>query len=225
MSITLQDMVNFVGDRSTPEKEEEIRKQFEDPDSFATKFIKEWCETARTAYDVDWSKLAFGPFLSAESSSSVTTDGGMTTSMKQTDAGKPVASSFDQRLMETSNAATKESTPHSYIEPYREEIVNYLALDRDELLSDLFAFTAGIRSSDPLSPYYKRLRQVICQEWDWPSKRLNPKYADMILLTLDICELLSPLGNEFPFPVTLIAATLVKGGLDNLCGCLPVPSG
>ena len=53
-----EDMIAFVGDRATPEKEAEIRKQFEAPSSFASRFIDEWVRQARDAYNVNWMRLA-----------------------------------------------------------------------------------------------------------------------------------------------------------------------
>jgi hypothetical protein len=56
--ITEGDMIDFMGGKSTPYKETLIRKQFENPNSFASKFVAEWGERARTALNVDWLKIA-----------------------------------------------------------------------------------------------------------------------------------------------------------------------
>lgn len=218
MNISTQDMIDFVGDRATPEMEAEIRKQFEDPSSFASRFIEEWSEAARTAYDVNWTRLAFGPDLQTIEPSN--TNVSKTKSTEHADAETSVSSSFDQHLLDsTAIASTASPTPAGYVEPYREVIKKYLVQSQDDLLTELFAYSAGIRSSNPLSPYLKLLRKVICQDWNWPSKRSDPKFADLVTLALAVTDVLSPFSQEFPFPVTLIAATLVVSGLDNLCGC------
>ena len=56
--LSKEDMIDFVGDSSTPEKEIEIRNELSDPNSFASRFIKEWRQKARNALNVDWKRLA-----------------------------------------------------------------------------------------------------------------------------------------------------------------------
>lgn len=51
-------MIDFIAERCAPEKEAEIRREFDDPNSFASRFIRHWHEQARRVFDVDWVRLA-----------------------------------------------------------------------------------------------------------------------------------------------------------------------
>lgn len=90
---------------------------------------------------------------------------------------------------------------------------------KDDLMMQLFSYIGGFKSGNPLAPYLGTLAQIVCVEWNWPAKRSDPRYADAVVLAGELVEPLSESKVPFPFPVELLAAALVKLGLDNLCGC------
>lgn len=57
MSVSKQDMIDFIAERCSPEKEAEVRAQFKSSESFASKFIVAWAKGAEEALDVDWVSL------------------------------------------------------------------------------------------------------------------------------------------------------------------------
>lgn len=51
-------MIDFIAERSTAEKEAEVRRELDKPDSFASRFIEDWGEQARNAFKINWYRLA-----------------------------------------------------------------------------------------------------------------------------------------------------------------------
>lgn len=60
MSVNARDMLDFIAERCTPEKEAEIRSQFDVQDSFANRFLAAWDQKAETAFDIDFAFLLPG---------------------------------------------------------------------------------------------------------------------------------------------------------------------
>ena len=97
------------------------------------------------------------------------------------------------------------------------QIRKYLTLAYMDLLGQLPLFVPAAVHADLLAPYRSQLRRVVCEEWDWASQRGNPTYADPTRLTEAVAEAIGRHASEFPFPPALLAAILVKEGLDDFC--------
>ncbi len=97
-----------------------------------------------------------------------------------------------------------------------EEIRGYLGLAYHDLMAELPAYAAAVRT-DPLGPYRAVLRRVLCEEWNWSARKADPAMRDEFTLTATVADVLSGASLDMPFPVSLVAAILVKEGLDHLC--------
>lgn len=63
----------------------------------------------------------------------------------------------------------------------------------------------------------KELRKAVCDDFDWPSKRSDTSFNDSVQLVAAVADaVVTCVGGVPPF---IIAALLVKRGLDALCGC------
>lgn len=114
----------------------------------------------------------------------------------------------------------------------------YLALDEEHLYS-LIAPHLPEYDSVRFSPdgqeeagrrFFKkiegRLRQAICREFDWPSKKNDPELQDRVNLVATVADVIASL--TFGVPPFVIASILVKLGLNRFCatgeGDSPVPA-
>lgn len=62
-----------------------------------------------------------------------------------------------------------------------------------------------------------RIRQKICFEWEYCSKRHDPNYRDRAVLASGLADVLT--GALGGIPVGTVSALLVNMGLENFCGC------
>ena len=98
-------------------------------------------------------------------------------------------------------------------------------LDRplDELMEelDLYDPTRG-----PLGSAWNKIagpvHQRLCVEWDWCRVRQDARFENDVDLAMVVVGVLSAHVLNLPFgvDVSLIAAIVVKRGLDWLCGCV-----
>lgn len=65
------------------------------------------------------------------------------------------------------------------------------------------------------------LRQRICQEWDWCTRRQDARFENDVDLATAVLAILTTRVLILPIPVDLylISAILVKRGLDQFCSC------
>jgi hypothetical protein len=124
-----------------------------------------------------------------------------------------------QILLERVEEARKELAGGEIDEQPEGKLATYLDWERERLLAELadHAAVADVRHSDPLAPYRGELRRLLCDEWRWSERRLDPDLQDPRTLAQAICQLLSTQKDVIPLPEALVAAVLVKEGLDSLC--------
>ncbi|MBI5020498.1 MAG: hypothetical protein HZB59_03595 [Ignavibacteriales bacterium] len=65
----------------------------------------------------------------------------------------------------------------------------------------------------------EQLTNLICIEWDYPSKRLDPKFQDIVQLTAALADYLVHFKTIIPAPFST-AVLLIQNGLDKLCKVL-----
>ena len=61
-----------------------------------------------------------------------------------------------------------------------------------------------------------QLHIIVCVEWDYPSKRNDPRFQDVIALAVSLADYLAALTIKIPAPAAT-AVLLVRAGLDRLC--------
>ena len=98
-----------------------------------------------------------------------------------------------------------------------QQVKEYLASEYVALLGQLPLFTPAAVHADALAPYRPLLRRIVCEGWNWAGQRENPDYRDPSRLAEAVAEALARHAAEFPFPPALVAAILVKEGLDDFC--------
>jgi len=109
----------------------------------------------------------------------------------------------------------------------RDKINRYLTLDVDELYAMIPPFLPEYKTTLFAPPgmilagkkYYEEiyvsLRKVICEDFNWPEKRKNPKFNDNIELIATISDAITAyIGG---MPSFIIATIIVKMKLDDLC--------
>lgn len=99
---------------------------------------------------------------------------------------------------------------------WTERAIQYAKMSFLELMAELPAYTPAFRS-DPLAPYRQSLRKAICLEPSWEGRRAELMDAEEVALIMALAENISASKIEMPFPPELVAAILVKEGLDDFC--------
>ena len=97
------------------------------------------------------------------------------------------------------------------------QISHYLAMAYTDLLGQLPLFLPAAVHADPLAPYRPLLRRIVCKEWNWGKRRDNPDYQDPARLADALAQAIAGHASVFPFPPALLAAILLKEGLDDFC--------
>jgi hypothetical protein len=107
--------------------------------------------------------------------------------------------------------------------PTRDEVARYLARDQDDLLDELsvYAEASGVARgpADAWKQLVPRLRQAVCQDWNWCRRRQDNRFDDKITLAFAIAEVLTATTLPWGVPVALVTVILVKFGLDKFCEC------
>jgi hypothetical protein len=105
--------------------------------------------------------------------------------------------------------------------PPEDDFGAFFDLDLPDLLAEFeLAEPAGAfrgPADHPLTPYLPVLKEFVRRTWNWPDRRLRPEYQDDRRTARDLAQALAEAQLGIPFPVTLVAVTLVKTGLDRLC--------
>lgn len=111
----------------------------------------------------------------------------------------------------------------------RKEIERYLDQDEDTLYSILdlvrssetsMAYMPGNevdRGKALFSDLEPRLRQAICDDWNFCAKRHDPELQDTLTLITGISDIIA--GLTIGFPPVLITVIMVKKGLTSFCNC------
>jgi hypothetical protein len=114
-------------------------------------------------------------------------------------------------------------------EPQRQEIEQYISQDLDTLYSVLdlirssqepVSYLPGneiVRGIAKFDEFVPLLRQKVCEEWDFCTKRNDPELSDTINLAAEIADIIAT--SIIGFPPTLISTILVKKGLTAFCMC------
>jgi hypothetical protein len=107
-------------------------------------------------------------------------------------------------------------------EPDRRTLQRYLDRPVDDLMAELELYDPASRgAADLWSKLVGPLRQRLCVEWDYCKVRENPRLDDDLDLAVAVVAALSEPLLQLPIPADrlLLAAILVKRGLDVFCGC------
>ena len=107
------------------------------------------------------------------------------------------------------------------------EIQRYLNQPLDDLMQefDLYAEQAIGVKRGPGSAWEKitpALKQKICVEGNWCERRQDARFDDPLNIALAVTAMIDNDALRIAAPVTLIAAILVKRGIDAFCGCSPL---
>jgi hypothetical protein len=105
----------------------------------------------------------------------------------------------------------------------RRALQGYLDRPLDGLMAELELYDPASRGpADVWNKVAGPVRQRLCVEWDWCQVRQDQRWDDDLSLALAVLGMLSARVLRLPIPadLTLIAAIVVKRGLDVFCGCL-----
>jgi hypothetical protein len=104
----------------------------------------------------------------------------------------------------------------------RQKLERYMQRPLPDLHDELALYAPAERgSAEVWARVAGPVRRVICEEWCWCEKRQDNRYDDRLNLAIVVLAILSERLPQMPLnaePV-LIAAILVKMGLDQLCNC------
>jgi hypothetical protein len=97
----------------------------------------------------------------------------------------------------------------------------YLDRPLDDLLDELSVYDTERGIGDTWAKIAGPVYQRLCVEWDWCQVRQDARFENDLDLAMVVVGLLSAHVLMLPFgvDVTLIAAIVVKRGLDWFCGC------
>jgi len=108
----------------------------------------------------------------------------------------------------------------------KREIESFIDKDVDELAAllaqsdsdELYSFEAARAKGEAMiAEWSESLGQAICEEWGYCERRSKMDFDDNITLAVAIADvILSAIGTA---PVAIVAAILVKKGLNRFCGC------
>jgi hypothetical protein len=107
-------------------------------------------------------------------------------------------------------------------EPDRRTLQRYLDRPVDGLMDELELYDPASRgAADVWNKLAGPLRQRLCVEWDYCKVRENPRLDDDLELAVAVVGVLSEPVLQLPIPADrlLLAAIVVKRGLDVFCGC------
>jgi hypothetical protein len=95
---------------------------------------------------------------------------------------------------------------------------DYLQRSYARLITHPSFMTVAHRSGgSPLDPYMEGLEKLICKDWKWEQQRQKPELLDDVDRVRAIANLIQASPLNIPFDSQLVAAILVKAGLDDLC--------
>ena len=95
---------------------------------------------------------------------------------------------------------------------------DYLQRPDARLITHPSFMTVAHRSGgSPLDPYMEGLEKLICKDWKWEQQRQKPELLDDVYRVRVVASLIQASDLNIPFDSQLVAAILVKAGLDQLC--------
>jgi hypothetical protein len=99
-----------------------------------------------------------------------------------------------------------------------DELSALLAQSDPDAEETLYAFEAARAKGEAiLQRLTAPLRARICDEWEYCTRRKMPNFSDRVALAVALADVI--LGAAGKFPPSVIAALLVKQGLDAFCRC------
>jgi len=104
----------------------------------------------------------------------------------------------------------------------RRALQAYLNRPLDDLMAELELYDPASRGpADVWNKVAGPLRQRLCVEWNWCKLRQDARWDDDLNLALAVVAALSEPVLHLPIEadLLLIAAIVVKRGLDVFCGC------
>ena len=105
----------------------------------------------------------------------------------------------------------------------RRALQAYLDRPLDDLMEQLELYDPASKGpAEAWNKVARPVRQRLCVEWGWCQVRQDQRWDDDLALALAVVAALSEPVLRLPIPadLTLIAAIVVKRGLDAFCGCL-----
>ncbi len=112
--------------------------------------------------------------------------------------------------VESASESSSEETPTDG----DAELQSYVDHDYLDLMAELPKYAVAVRS-EPLGAYRPALRAALCAAW--PQWKIDPALQTDLQLATAVAQALAEASIKMPFPVPLVAAILVKEGLDGLC--------
>lgn len=113
-------------------------------------------------------------------------------------------------------SATEHAKPDSISTTWIEKVIEYAQMTYRELMAELPVYSPSYRS-DQLAPYMKLLRASVCEKWNWHERKSVLDGTDEVQVIAELARHLESEQISMPFPASLIAAILVKQGLDSFC--------
>jgi len=104
----------------------------------------------------------------------------------------------------------------------RRALQAYLNRPLDDLMAELELYDPASRGpADAWNKVAGPVRQRLCVEWGWCQVRQDQRWDDDLALALAVVAALSEpvLGLPIKADLLLLAAIVVKRGLDAFCGC------
>ncbi len=98
----------------------------------------------------------------------------------------------------------------------------YLERPLPNLLDELTLYDDTVRgASETWQKIATPVRQRLCVEWNWCQVRQDSRFENDYDLLIAVFAKLTVSALEIPLDVDylLVAAIVVKRGLDNFCGC------
>ncbi len=185
-------------------------------DGEVAQFLKRLERFTSSELDVNWGILL--SISESEEDATLTPSDLIANDLNLSDFVPQSASSDDaQAVLHQERVEYKNSTSPDSMESFSLHAAEYLRMDLTELRSKLAGYDKAYRSGDPLAPYRAELRELICEGWNWNAHRDDPSIKDESAMVGTLALVISESDIPFPFPAAMIAALLVREGLDNLC--------
>jgi hypothetical protein len=104
----------------------------------------------------------------------------------------------------------------------RRSLQAYLDRPLDDLMAELELYDPASKGpADVWNKVAGPLRQRLCEEWDYCRVRQDARWDDQLTLALTVAAMLLSPTLRLPIEIDqlLIAAIVVKLGLDAFCAC------
>lgn len=211
--VSRADLLRFVAGDELPEFVfDEITRQLQIEGSPVKRWLDAFDKKAAEPLNIDWIEL--GRLLTVDAPTA--DDEGINPTVPSSTPDESGVTSTRPSLGEEDVRASEEISGPVPTES-ESSLANYLDLEWSELMDEASMYSElVVHSADFLAPYRVQLEQVICREWDWATRRLNPSLQSQHALARAVEDLIIR-NVRSPFPPALLAAILVREGLDSLC--------